>query len=161
MNEFPINLKKYKLNHVDKNRVITGARKALITANNLYYSWDTEQQEKYRVSMNDQIIEKIQHVLLDSMLRIKCTLKVDIWDNLPLADLNILNWAILLTSGIGDDFIFLNESMAENTSLLDFSTVYDYNYDDYLFQEKARKEEFPEYEGMDYYALKTLISGLD
>jgi len=151
-----ISLKKYKLDHIDENRVKAGARKALMTANNLYYSWDTEQQEKFRVLMNEKTIEKIQQVLLDSILDIKCTLEEldDVWDDLPLGDLNILNWAMLLTSGIGDDFVFLNESMADNTSLLDFSTIYDYNYDDYLFQEKARKEEFPEYEGMDYYALR-------
>jgi len=156
MNEFPINLKNYKLNHIDKKRIKAGARKALMTANSLYYSWDTEQQEKYRASMNEKAIEKIQHVLLDSILGIKCTLKEvdDVWDSLSLEDLNIINWAMLLTSGIGDDFIFLNESMAENTSLLDFPTVYDYNYDDYLFQEKANKKEFPDYKAMDYYALR-------
>jgi len=73
---------------------------------------------------------------------------------LTLEDKNILNWAILLTSGIGDDFIFLNELMAENTSLLDFSTIYNYNYDDYLFQEKENKKAFPDYKSMDYYALR-------
>jgi len=152
----PIKLKKYKLDHIDTKIIKAGARKALMTVNNLYYSLNTEQQEKYRVLMNDQSIEKIQHVLLESILGIKCTLKEvdDVWDDLPIDDKNILNWAILLTSGIGDNFIFLNESMAENTSLLDFPTIYDYNYDDYLFQEKARKEEFPDYKCMDYYALR-------
>jgi len=34
----------------------------------------------------------------------------------------MLNWASLLTSGIGEDYIYLNESMAEGKSLLDFDT---------------------------------------
>lgn len=42
--------------------------------------------------------------------------------------------------------------MADGKSLLDFSTLYDYNYDDYLFQEDANRREFPHYEGINYYA---------
>ena len=151
-----IKLSNYKLAHVDKNKVKTAAKKALMAANSLYYSWNAEQQEQFRVSMDEKSIVKIQQILLNNILGIKCKLKEvdDIWDDVPLHDLNILNWARLLTSGIGDNFIFLNESMAENTSLLDFPTVYDYNHNDYLYQEKSRKQNSPDYKGMDYFALQ-------
>jgi len=72
----------------------------------------------------------------------------------PLAKINILNWASLLTSGIGEDYLYLNESMADDKSLLDFTTLYDYDYDDHLFQEEARHRDFPNYESTDYYAYR-------
>ena len=42
--------------------------------------------------------------------------------------------------------------MAEEKTLLDFPTLYDYDYADYLFQEEARKRDFPDYRGIEYYA---------
>jgi hypothetical protein len=48
---------------------------------------------------------------------------------------------MLQLTGIGDDYIFLNESMAENTSLLDYGTIYDYDYADHLFQESMRQRD--------------------
>ena len=154
--KMPINLKDYKLAHVDKNEIKAAARKAMMAANNLYYSWHSDKQENYRLTMDDKTCQRIQQVLLDSLLGIKCSLKeVDmVWDDIPITELNILNWARLLTSGVGDDYIFLNESMVDNISLLDFSTLYDYNYDDYLFQEKVNKQDFTDYKAMAYYALK-------
>lgn len=154
--KIPIDLQDYKLAHVDKKKINAAARKALMAADSLYYSWSPDQQEQYRAAMGDKACRRIQQILLDSLMDIKCTLKEvdDVWNDIPIAELNILNWARLLTSGVGDDYIFLNESMADNTSLLDFSTLYDYNYDDYLFQEKANKKDFLEYKGMAYYALR-------
>ncbi|WP_457664999.1 hypothetical protein [Thiolapillus sp.] len=43
-----------------------------------------------------------------------------------------------MTTGIGEDYIDLNECMAEGKTLLDFPTLYDYDYVDYLFQEEAQ-----------------------
>ena len=60
----------------------------------------------------------------------------------------------MLTTGIGEDFIYLNESMASGKSLLDFTTLYDYDYADHLFQQQANKRDFPEYQRVDYYAYK-------
>ena len=147
--KIPIKLESYKLAHVDKDKIKAAARKAMMAADNLYYAWEAEHQEKYRVSMPDEAGLRIQQVLLESILGIKCKLEEvdDVWDELPLDKVNSLNWAKLLTSGVGDDFIFLNELMAENASVLDFPTLYDYNYDDHLFQEKANKKENPDYKG--------------
>lgn len=132
------------------------ARKALIAADSGYFSWPTQQQEHFRATMNEQAQSTVDSVLLNEILGISCSraAAAEIWQDLPLAKLNPLNWAKLLTLGIGDDYIFLNESMAADTSLLDFSTLYDYDYDDHLFQERANKEQFPEYQPRDYYALR-------
>ena len=45
--------------------------------------------------------------------------------------------------------------MAKNTSLLDFNTLYDFDYADYLFQEQTNKKEFKDYKARDYLILKS------
>jgi len=106
--------------------------------------------------MSDAAQSRVEAVLLKSLLGIHCTAEnaSEKWNELPISRLDNLNWAKLLTAGIGDDYIFLNESMAENRSLLDFNSLYDFDYDDYLFQEQANKKEFKDYKARDYYALR-------
>ena len=106
--------------------------------------------------MDENARNRVARVLLDSLLDIQCSIDEvnEAWSDVSFLELNILNWASLLTKGIGEDFIVLNEMLAEDKILLDFTTLYDSNYDDYLFQEQANKKEFPDYEGMDYYAYK-------
>jgi len=141
---------------MEKSNIKSAARKALIAADHNYYSWQELQQEEFRATMDDAAQSRVEAVLLKDLQGIQCTAETasKIWSELPLSRLDNLNWAKLLTSGIGDDFIFLNECMAENVSLLDFDTLYDYDYKDHLFQEQTNKEEFKSYEGRDYYALR-------
>ncbi len=146
----------YKLASIDRKEILAAARKALIAANAQYYALTAQEQERFRATVGREARQKIQCVLLDSLLDIKCsTEEVDaIWDDIPLAELNRLNWASLLTTGIGEDYIYLNEGMGKGKTLLDFPTLYDYDYADYLFQEKANNRDFPDYKGADYYAYK-------
>lgn len=132
------------------------ARKALIAADAGYYSWPEQQQERFRATMNEQAQSRVDSVLLKDILGISCSPDeaAEIWQELPLSKLNPLNWAKLLTRGIGDDYIFLNESMAADISLLDFHNLYEYDYDNHLFQESANKEQFADYQPRDYYALR-------
>ncbi len=148
--------KPYKPAHLDRQKLMVAARKALIAADARYYAWTPEEQERFRATMSEDARCRVQRVLLDDLLDIKCrTEEVDeVWDNVPLADLNRLNWARLLTTGVGDDYIYLNECMAEGKTLLDFPTLYEYDYADYLFQEEARKRDFPDYGGIAYYAYR-------
>ncbi len=141
---------------MDKANIKMAARKALIVADHNYYSWSKQQQEQFRATMNGAAQSRIDAVLLKNILGIKCSAKNsrEIWSDLPLSKLDNLNWAKLFTLGIGDDYLFINESMAKNTSLLDFNSLYDFDYDDYLFQEKANKKEFKDYKARDYYALR-------
>lgn len=139
-----------------KAQITAAARRALMAADSYYHAWPAQQQENFRATMDEKARNRVERVLLDSLLDIQCRIdEVDqAWSDVPQSKLIILNWANLLTRGIGEDFIFLNEMLADDKSLLDFTTLYDYNYDDYLFQEQANKKEFPDYEGMDYYAYK-------
>ncbi len=132
--------KPYKLAHLDRQKLMAAARKALIAADSHYHAWTPQEQERFRATIGEDGSRRIQCVLLDELLGIKCrTDEVDeVWNDLPLTDLNQLNWARLLTAGVGEDYIYLNECMAEGTTLLDFPTLYDYDYANYLFQEEAQ-----------------------
>lgn len=140
---------------MDKSKIKAAARKALIAADHKYYSWPEQQQEQFRATVSEDAQKKIEAVLLKNILGIKCTAEnaSKIWHDLPLSKLDNINWAKLFTSGIGDDYVLLNESMAKNTSLLDFNTLYDFDYADYLFQEQTNKKEFKDYKARDYYAI--------
>ena len=146
----------YKLAHLDKKQIAAAARKALIVADADYYTWSLRKQEYFRATLGDGLLRKIQCVLLDNLLDIHCSInQVDeVWDDIPVSSLNPLNWACLLATGIGEDYIYLNEHMADGKTLLDFPTLYDYDYADYVCQEKLRKQEFVDYKGIDYYAFQ-------
>ncbi len=141
---------------ISASSIRAAARKALIAADSGYYAWSVQQQEQFRATMNEQAQSRVDSVLLKAILGISYLPDeaTAIWQELPLSKLNPLNWAKLLTRGIGDDHIFLNESMAKGSSLLDFDTLYQYDYDDHLFQECANKQQFADYQSRDYYALR-------
>ncbi len=140
---------------MDKSKIKSAARKALIAADPDYYSWPAQQQEQFRATMDDDAQSRVEAVLLKNLQGIQCAVEnaSEIWSDLPLSKLDNLNWAKLLTTGIGEDNILLNECMAENKSILDFNSLYDYDYDDYLFQEQANKKEIKDYRARDYYTL--------
>jgi len=141
---------------MNDHRIRAAARKALMTADPLYYAWLPEQQERFRATMDDVASDKVAAVLLRELLDISCTADNagDIWSDLPLSQLEHINWAKLLATGIGEDMIWLNEPMAENVSLLDFDTLHDYDLNDYHFQEAANSKEITDYRQRDYYALR-------
>ena len=141
---------------MEGKRIQSAARKALIAANSSYYSWSADRQELFRATMGPDSRNRVDSVLLKELMGISCTAlnAGDIWNDLAIAQLNPLNWAKLLTQGIGQDMIYLNESIAENTSLLDYDTLYAYDYQDYLFQEKVNAEEFSAYQKRDYFAFR-------
>jgi hypothetical protein len=61
---------------------------------------------------------------------------------------------------------FLNEYLGENTTLLDFDTLYDFDYDDFCLQEQTREQESPGYTikpyrgGLDYCWARLEIDGI-
>jgi len=151
-----MNNKEYKLSTINKVQITASARRSLIAADSNYYSWSPEKQEEFRVTMSEKARQKIAKILLSSLLNIQCGLEEtdEVWEEQPLNNLNMLNWASLLTNGIGEDFITLNEFMAKDKTLLDFTTLFDYDHADYLYQEQARKKESKDYQGADYYPFR-------
>ena len=140
----------------DKSAIVAAARRALIAVDTAYYSWSHEQQEVFRATMDDDARFFIRRSLLASLRGIECNSEKEIndaWEAVSIPDLYPLNWALLLTSGIGEDYIYLNEFMEDDTSILDVPTLYEYDYADYLYQEYARFRDFPEHKGSRYYGI--------
>ena len=146
--------KKSPVSAIDKSKINAAARKAHITADAHYFSWSVDRQELFRANMVDSARQKIRRVLLRELLGIQCTdAEVDdVWDDVPQSKLLILNSACLLTTGIGADYLYLNESMSADKTLLDFETLFEYDYAYYQFQEAARHKDLSDYKGADYYA---------
>ncbi len=147
---------KYKLSSINKESVKAAARKVLIAADSHYYGWSSVEQENFRALLGEDARQKINKVLIGELLGIKCKLQdvEDILDDLPVTNKNLLNWARLLTEGIGNDFIVLNETLPEDKTLLDYASLYDYDYSDHLFQEQLRKKESKNYQGSKYYPFR-------
>jgi len=132
------------------------SNKALMAAEPDYHGWPAKKQEHFRAGINDIAIDKVSCILITELFNITCSADTvfDVREGLTPPQVTAYNWARLFAEGIGEDFIYLNESMAENVSLLNFNTLYDYDHDDYLFQEQANFRDFKEYKGRDYYAIR-------
>lgn len=132
------------------------ARKALMAADPRYHAWPADRQERFRATMDEAARSRANAVLLQDVLGISCSADESgrIIDGLSIPQLGLFNPAMLLTTGVGEDLIFLNESMAENTSLLEFTTIHDYDYADHLYQEQENRKEFADYAGREYFALR-------
>jgi hypothetical protein len=123
-------------------------KRAIISIVPEYFSWPVETQEHYRATMPAEDNLRIRQVLLKILFGIKAKTREGVemaLDTFSEEQYLLLNSAMLSLTGIGDDSIFLNESMADNTSLLDFETLYDYDYADHCFQESVRQQEDPTY----------------
>ncbi len=131
-----------------KTELEVAARRAIISAVPEYFTWNVAKQEHYRADMPEGDRLRIQQVLLKLLFGIKTKTDQDVQAILNDFDTQqylLLNSTMLLLTGIGDDYFFLNESMAENTCLLDFETVYDYDLNDYEFQQHMRQKDNPDY----------------
>jgi hypothetical protein len=123
-------------------------RRAIISVRPDYFSCSPETQERYRADLPREDRFRIQQSLLRSLFGIEAATPEEVESatgSFSDAQSLVLNSAMLSLTGIGDDFFFLNEYMADNTTLLDFKTVYDYDLDDYRHQESARQKETPGY----------------
>jgi len=140
----------------NKSKIVAASRKALIAADAHYFSWPADKQERYRATMPSDAYTRVKRVLLKSILGIRSSPDEDevdnAWKSVPTKNLLLLNWASLLTCGIGNDFIYLNEFMNEGESLLDYTSLYHYDYEFHLFQESSKTEEIENYEPCDYFA---------
>jgi hypothetical protein len=131
-----------------KTELEAAARRAIISAVPEYFTWTVEKQERYRADMPKEDRLRIQQVLLKLLFGIKTKTDQEVGvvvDDFDTQQYVLLNSAMLLLTGIGDDYFFLNESMADNTCLLDFETVYDYDLNDYEFQQLMRQKDNPDY----------------
>jgi hypothetical protein len=125
-------------------------RRALIRVQPEYFSWPLDVQERYRVSIPDEDDFRIRQAVLKTLFDIHVKTEKNLvaaTEAFTFAQYLLYNSTLLPLMGVGADNFFLNIGFATNASILDFETLYDYDVDDYTFQEKARKEDFPDYKG--------------
>ena len=113
-----------------------------------YFGWSLEAQERYRVSMPEQDAFRLRQALLKTLFDLHAQTEEDlekITDQFSHEEHLVFNRAWLPAAGVGEDSFFLNEYLDEDKTLLDFDTLYEYDYEDHHFQEQARKDEIPDY----------------
>jgi hypothetical protein len=144
------------VNTTEKRKILTTAHKGLMFANPDYFALSGRDQEIFRVTKDENASKKIKCIILENLLETPCGIDTvdDLWEEIETPNLFVLNWAMLLTDGIGEDFIYLNEGLADGVTLLNFESLYDFDFDDYLFQEKSNKKEFSNYQSRDYYPFR-------
>jgi hypothetical protein len=123
-------------------------KRALIRVKPRYFSWTMEAQEQYRVAMPDADRFRIRQALLKTLFSISVETEEEM--NKVFGTFNdeqylLFNSTLLPLTGIGGDHFFLNEHLGDKT-LLDFETLYDYDYEDHCYQEEARKRDLKGYE---------------
>ena len=124
-------------------------RQAILRVKSAYFAWSDAEKERYHVAKPAEDRLRLQQHLLQELFGIHVRDQAELDDALEGFDdaQNLrLTRALLPISGIGADSFVLNEHLAENVTLLDFPTLYDYAQDDYVFQEAARKQLNPEHE---------------
>jgi hypothetical protein len=122
-------------------------RHAIIGVKPEYYSWPTEAQERYRVSIPDEDSFRINQALLKALFDIQADTQEAVdaaFKSFDDEQSVLFSSTVLPITGIGEDNIFLNEHLGDET-ILDFATVYDYDHDYYCFRENVRKEDIPGY----------------
>ncbi|NGZ11718.1 MAG: hypothetical protein CV088_20505 [Nitrospira sp. LK70] len=144
-------------------------RQALMRVNPEYFAWSIEAQERYRVSMPEQDAFRLRQELVKALFGLHAKTDEDlsrISDQFGDQEHLVFNRVLLPATGVGEDYFFLNEYLDKGKTLLDFDTLYAYDYDDHCFQEQARKEQTPEYvvkpyRGALYYAwARVFIDGV-
>jgi hypothetical protein len=127
-------------------------KRAVMRVKPEYFSWAVKEQERYRVAMPDSDMFRIRQALLKALFSISVKTENEMnktFDSFNDEQYLLFNRTLLPLTGIGDDHFFLNEHLGEKT-LLDFETLYDYDYDDHCFQEEARKRDLNGYEELPY-----------
>ena len=123
-------------------------RQAVMSIRPDYYGLPEADQERYRANISSEDVRRIDQILLKSLLNIDVKNREElnaVFDDLSLPLHTLINKTILPIQGIGEDCFWLNEGLQDDRTLLDFETLYDYDYDDFLFQEASRREQSPDH----------------
>jgi hypothetical protein len=115
-------------------------RRAMIRVRPDYFAWPVEEQERCRVSLPEQDAFRIEQAVVKSLFNVRATTPAQLtaaFDGFTPAQYRRFNRTMLPLRGIGEDSFFLNEYLGDK-SLLDFVTLYDYDYDDHCFQEEVQ-----------------------
>lgn len=123
-------------------------RRAIIRIWPDYFSWPERRQEQRRLQTSREDDFRIRQTVIQSLFGREARSEEELdalLDSFDEAQYLLLNSTLLPLQGIGADSFFLNESLPEGKTLLDFDTLGAYARDDHQFQEQTRKQEDPEH----------------
>ena len=117
-----------------------------------FFAWSAEEQLRYRVKLPDEDREAIVAALLreHGERRPAALAKLESHGRVPLDLQNRINEWLQPLKGIGEDAFALNEHLAEDSSILDFETLLDYDRDDHAFQQDAKQRDLKAYQPEPY-----------
>ncbi len=124
-------------------------RRAIIRVWPDYFSWPETKQEQFRLQLSSEDDFRIKQAVVQSLFggEVRSKEELDtLLDSFDDAQYLLLNSTMLPLQGIGADHFFLNESLPDDKTLLDFEALGDYARDDHQFQEQARKEDDPDHQ---------------
>jgi hypothetical protein len=127
---------------------VAALRRAIIRAWPDYYSWPEARQERHRLQRSRDDDCRLRQAVVQSLFGLDVRSEEELealLDSFNDAQYLLLNSTMLPLQGIGADSLFLNESLPDDKTLLDFETLGDYARDDHQFQEQARQQEDPAY----------------
>lgn len=133
--------------------MIPELKRALIKCVPDYFAWNIAVQEQYRVNTPKEDVFKIRQYLLKILFGISVADNDELdtaWDELSIEQYTVINPILLPLQGIGEDYFYLNECLADDKTLLSFPTLYDYDFDNYQFQEESRVKESKDYRKKPY-----------
>jgi len=137
----------------DLHRWTPALRRAVMAARPDFFSLPLVERERLAAHLPPADRTALERVLLAEMFGITATTDDEVavaMDGLDLDQCNVVNATVLPLFGLGEDSFFLNEHFAEGDSLLNYETVADWDQACFDFQERARKEEDPEYADRPY-----------
>ena len=140
-------------------------RQAVMRVRPDYYALSEKEQELYRAGISSKDSRRIRQSLLKSLLNINVSSLEemdDVFEDFSFEHHTLINKTILPIMGIGEDNFFLNEGLKKRKTLLNFKTLYDYDYDDFQYQERWRRKECtghvtPPYTGSLYFTWARLM----
>jgi hypothetical protein len=127
-------------------------RRAVMVARPAFFAWSAQVQLGYRVKLPDDDRAAIIAALLreHGQRRPAALAKLESHGRVSLDLQNRINEWLQPLKGIGEDAFSLNEHFADDTSLLDFETLLDYDRDDHAFQQEAKLRDFDGYQPEPY-----------
>ncbi len=127
-------------------------RRAVMVARPEFFAWSAQEQLRYRVKLPDEDREAIVAALLreHGERRPGALAKLESHGRVPLALQNRINEWLQPLKGIGEDAFALNEHFAQDSSILDFKTLLDYDRDDHAFQQDAKQRDIKGYQPEPY-----------
>lgn len=127
-------------------------RDAIMQVKPEYSTWSIKEREKYRVAPPPDEWFRVRQIVLRSLFRIEVATQDEMdaaLKGFSNAQRALMSGTLLPLRGVGDNFFWLNESLGDKT-LLDFSTLYDYDIWDYRLREDARRKELAAYASQPY-----------